>query len=264
MGLTAPINAAAGDAHRPGKHTLEGEARVVFTLLGLVSDIVLDLDMPVTRARDLFTLSLYKQAETRYRTSTRVSLAFDTALRTVKKIKKRYREGAVEQGDGPHFNLRRKVYFMLLQNEMDLDEIARELPINYEVNYARLSVETLMEQGLVEEIDRGRGHVTYRALIPEGYVNFFREDHEAMLQGFDRFLSAMRKVVRARLLRGNSSTAIARGFVVRVRSEDMEDFADDVRAAAVRLLMEYEARAEGASDDQLEDVELLVGLAPSE
>ena len=179
---------------RPGPHTLTGEARVVFTLLGMVSDIVLDLHMTVSRARDLFTLALYERAERRYRTSTRVSLAFDTALRTVKKIKKRYKENGVEESDGPLYNLRRKVYFMLLDREMDLDEIARELPINYEVNYARLSVETLQEQGLVEEINRGRGEVTYRAIIPDGYVNFFREDHEAVLAGFDRFLSATRKV----------------------------------------------------------------------
>ena len=251
-------------ALRPGPHTLAGEARVVFTLLGLVSDIVLDLDMPVTRARDLFTLALYRRAESRYRTSTRVSLAFDTALRTVKKIKKRFRDGGVEDGEGPHFNLRRKVYFLLLDQEMDLDEIARELPINYEVNYARLSVETLLEQGLAEEVDRGRGHVTYRAVVPTGYVNFFREDHESALQGFERFLGALRKVVRERLLRGNSSSALARGFVARVREDDMEDFADDLRAAVVRLLMEYESRAEGTPDDQLRDMELLVGLAPSE
>ncbi len=88
MPQLAPLNDRP-PALRPGPHTLVGEARVIFTLLGLVSDVVLDLDMPVSRARDLFTLSLYKRAESRYRTSTRVSLAFDTALRTVKKIKKR-------------------------------------------------------------------------------------------------------------------------------------------------------------------------------
>ena len=107
------------EALRPGPHTLAGEAKVVFTLLGMVSDIVLDLDMPVSRARELFTLALYNRAEARYRTSTRVSLAFDTALRTVKKIKKRYREGGVEECNGPLFNLRRKVYFMLLNKEME-------------------------------------------------------------------------------------------------------------------------------------------------
>ena len=252
------------EALRPGPHTLAGEARVVFTLLGFVSDIVLDLDMPVNRARDLFTLALYRRAESRYRTSTRVSLAFDTALRTVKKIKKRFRDDGVEDGEGPHFNLRRKVYFLLLDRELDVDEIARELPINFEVNYARLSLETLLEQGLVEEIDRGRGHVTYRAIVPTGYVNFFREDHESAVQGFERFLGALRKVVRERLLRGNSKTALARGFVARVRAEDMEEFADDLRASVVRLLMEYESRAEGSADADLRDMELLLGLAPAE
>ncbi|MCP4873680.1 MAG: hypothetical protein GY898_33760 [Proteobacteria bacterium] len=262
MPQLAPLNDHP-PALRPGPHTLVGEARVIFTLLGLVSDVVLDLDMPVSRARDLFTLSLYKRAEARYRTSTRVSLAFDTALRTVKKIKKRYREGAVDEGEGPHFNLRRKVYFMLLDREMDLDEIARELPINYEVNYARLSVETLIDGGLVEEIDRGRGRITYKGIVPEGYVNFFREDHEAVLEGFERFLSAMRKVVRERLLRGNGDTAMARGFVARLRPEDREDFNDDIRAAIVRTLMEYEMRADGLADDDIAEMEILVGVAPS-
>ncbi len=262
MGQLAPLKDRP-PALRPGPHTLGGEAKVVFTLLGMVSDIVLDLDMPVSRARDLFTLSLYKRAENRYKTSTRVSLAFDTALRTVKKIKKRFREGGVEEGDGPHFNLRRKVYFMLLDREMDLDQIARELPINYEVNYARLSVETLMDQGLVEEIDRGRGRISYRAVIPEGYVNFFREDHEAVLEGFERFMAAMRKVVRERLLRGNGETAMARGFVARVRPEDREDLNDDLRAAVVRTLMEYEMRADGLDDDEISEMEVLVGVAPA-
>ena len=251
------------DSERPGRHTLTGEAKVVFNLLGMVSDIVLDLDMPISRARDIFTLALYERAEKRYRTSTRVSLAFDTALRTVKKIKKRYKDGAVEQGDGPLFNLRRKVYFMLLEREMNLEEIARELPINYEVNYARLSVETLIVQGLVEEIDHGRGRITYSALIPEGYVNFFREDHEAVLLGFERFLSAVRKVVRHRLLRGNSETAMARGFIARVRAEDCTELNEDLRIAVVRTLMEYEQRADGLDDDEITPMEVLVGLAPS-
>ena len=251
------------DSERPGPHTLSGEARVVFTLLGMVSDVVLDLDMTVSRARELFTLALYERAEARYRTSTRVSLAFDTALRTVKKIKKRFKEGGVDQCDGPLFNLRRKVYFMLLDREMDLDEIARNLPINYEVNYARLSVDTLMDQGLVEELDRGRGRVTYQAVIPEGYVNFFREDHEAVLEGFNRFLSAMHKVVRERLLRGNSDTALARGFVARVRAEDQAELVDDIRAAIVRTLMDYEMRADGLTEEEVADMEVLVGLAPS-
>tara|TARA_Y100001968_G_C19242714_1_gene660285 strand:+ start:153 stop:842 length:690 start_codon:yes stop_codon:yes gene_type:complete len=229
----------------------------------MVSDTVLDLDMPIGRARELFTLALYDRAERRYRTSTRVSLAFDTALRTVKKIKKRFKEGAVDQCDGPGFNLRRKVYFMLLEKEMNLDEIARELPINYEVNYARLSVETLMAQGLVQENDYGRGRITYSGVIPEGYVNFFREDHEAVLLGFERFLSAVRKVVRHRLLRGDSDNALARGFVARVRAEDCTELNEDLRIAIVRTLMEYEQRADGLPDEAIRPMEVLVGLAPS-
>jgi hypothetical protein len=145
---------------------------------------------------------------------------------------------------------------------MDVDEIAREMPVNYEVNYARLSLETLMEQGLVEELDHGRGQITYRAVIPEGYVNFFREDHEAVLEGFERFLIALRKVVDQRLLKGNSRTALARGFVARVRPEDAEELVDDLRAAMVRTLMEYERRAGGLEDHEAQEMEILVGVAP--
>jgi predicted transcriptional regulator len=262
MGQVVPLSTLP-ESHRPGPHTVVGESKVVFALLGMVADVVLDVDMTVSRARDLFTLALYERAEKRYKTSTRVSLAFDTALRTVKKIKKKYRENGVEEGEGPLYNLRRKVYFMLLKQEMDLDEIARELPINYEVNYARLSVDTLTDQGLVEEIDRGRGHITYRAVIPEGYVNFFSEDHDAVIAGFERFLAATRKVVVERLLKANGSTALARGFVARVRPDDQEDLADDLRAAMVRTLMEYERRAEGLEDEEVAEMEVLIGLSPS-
>ena len=252
------------ESQRPGPHTLNGEARVVFTLLGMVSDVVLDLDMTVSRARELFTLALYEKAEERYRTSTRVSLAFDTALRTVKKIKKRFKEGGVDQCDGPLFNLRRKVYFMLLDREMDLDEIARNLPINYEVNYARLSVETLMERGLVVEVDRGRGHIAYRGVHPSGaLLQMAPSDSEHVLDGFERFLSSLRKLCNERLLKGNTDTALARRFIVRVRPEDAQELKDELRAVMVEKLMEIEQRGEHLEEDALVDFEILIGLTPS-
>ena len=113
---------------------------------------------------------------------------------------------------------------------------------------------------MCEEVDRGRGRVSYRAVIPEDYVNFFREDHQAAIEGFDRFLSATRKVVRERLLRGNKETALARGFIARVRPEDQTELIDDLRAAIVRTLMEYEVRAEGL--DESAEMEILIGAAP--
>ena len=121
-----------------------GEGDVVLWASGSSArqtELTRDRDVPVARAKELFVLSLYDRAETRFRTSTRISLAFDTALRTVKKIKKRYKENAVEDVAGQDYNLRKKVYLMIMDKEMELDEIARELPINYEVNYARLAIE---------------------------------------------------------------------------------------------------------------------------
>jgi hypothetical protein len=51
--------------------------------------------------------------------------------------------------------------------------------------------------------------------------------------------------------------------VARLRPEDREDFNDDIRAAIVRTLMEYEMRADGLADDDVTEMEILVGVAPS-
>ena len=131
----------------------EREARVVFALFGMVSELILDLDMTAARARELFTLSLFERAQQRYGSNTRVSLAFDSALRTVKKIKARLRKNGLEADAGHAYNLRRKVYLLLWEKERTLNELAAELPINFEVNYARLAVETLRAEGMVEAVE---------------------------------------------------------------------------------------------------------------
>ena len=250
--------------YQPDADTAAKEARVVFTLLGMVSDLVLDLDMTVGRAKELFVLSMYDRAETRFRTSTRISLAFDTALRTVKKIKKRYRENAVEDTAGQDYNLRKKVYLMIMDKEMELDAIARELPINYEVNYARLAIETLMEQGLCEEQVLGRGKVIYRGLNKPGHMYLEEDDEfENLVEGFELFLSGLRKASRQILIRGDRDTSLARRFVVRCRPEDMEDLKEEVRLAVIRTLMEIEQRTEELSEDDIAEMEVLLGVTPA-
>ncbi len=250
--------------YRPDADTAAREARVVFTLLGMVSDMVLDLDITVGRAKELFVLSLYDRAETRFRTSTRISLAFDTALRTVKKIKKRYRENAVEDTEGQDYNLRKKVYLMIMDREMELDEIARELPINYEVNYARLAIETLMEQGLCEEKVLGRGKVVYRGIHHPGHMYLEVDDEfDNLVEGFDLFLSGLRKACRQILIRGDRETSLARRFVVRCRPEDMEDLKEEVRIAVIRKLMEIEQRTEELSEEDIAEMEVLLGVTPA-
>lgn len=246
---------------QPDTDLASHESRVVFTLLGMVADLVLDLDMTVTRARDLFTLALYEKAEQRFRTSTRISLAFDTALRTVKKIKRKWRDGGMDEADGPLYNMRRKVYLMLLCEDMDLERISRELPINYEVNYARLAVETLMEQGLVEERVE-HGQVVYHGVLTRDHIDLTRnQDREAAFEGFDRFLAALRKLARERLLKGNTSS-LARGYIVRCRPEDAAELRDDLRGAVVQVLMNFERRADDLRDDQVQEMEVLLGLTP--
>lgn len=248
--------------YQPDPDVANHESRVISVLLSMVADLVLDLDITVTRARDLFTLALYERAEHRFRTSTRISLAFDTALRTVKKIKRKWREGLVDEADGPLYNMRRKVYLMLLGEPMELETISRELPINYEVNYARLAVETLMEQGLVEErVEHGR--VLYRAVLPKGHVDLTRnQDRDAAIEGFDRFLTGLRKLARERLIKGNTGS-LARGFVVRCRPEDAAELRDELRAAVVQVLMGFERRADDLLDDQVQEMEVLLGLTPA-
>ncbi len=247
--------------YQPSRDVAHHETKVLFTLMSMVADLVLDLDVTVTRARDLFVLALYDRAEQRFHTSTRISLAFDTALRTVKKIKRKWREGGMDEGDGPLYNMRRKVYLMLSDREMEIDDISRELPINYEVNYARLAIETLMEQGLVaEKVESGM--VTYKAILPTGHLNLARNlDREASFEGFDRFLSILRKLSRERLVKGNPQ-AMARGYLVRCRPEDVAELKDELRAAMVKTLMTFERRADDLRDDQIREMEVLLGLTP--
>ncbi len=250
--------------YQPDADEAAQEAKIVFALLGMAADLVLDLDMTVARAKELFTLAMYERAESRFKTSTRISLAFDTALRTVKKIKKKYRENAVEEAAGQDYNLRKKVYLMIMDREMELDEIARELPINYEVNYARLAIETLMEMGLCEEKIIGRGKVVYRGVNRPVHL-YLEEDDEFdnLVEGFSLFLSGLRKAAKKILVEGNRETSMARRFVVRCRPEDLPDLKEEVRLAVIRKLMEIEQRTEELDEDDITELEVLLGVTPA-
>lgn len=250
--------------YQPDADEAAQEAKIVFALLGMAADLVLDLDMTVARAKELFTLAMYERAESRFKTSTRISLAFDTALRTVKKIKKKYRENAVEEAAGQDYNLRKKVYLMIMDREMELDEIARELPINYEVNYARLAIETLMEMGLCEEKIIGRGKVVYRGVNRPVHL-YLEEDDEFdnLVEGFSLFLSGLRKAAKKILVEGNRETSMARRFVVRCRPEDLPDLKEEVRLAVIRKLMEIEQRTEELDEDDIAEMEVLLGVTPA-
>ncbi len=250
--------------YKPDEEEAAQEAKIVFNVLKMAADLVLDLDLTVARAKELFVLALYDRAEARFRTSTRISLAFDTALRTVKKIKKRYKENAVEEVAGQDYNLRKKVYLMIMDRPMELDEIARELPINYEVNYARLAIETLMEMGLCEEKQVGRGKVVYRGLNKPVHMYLGEDDEfENLIEGFGLFLSGLRKAAKQILVQGDRDTSLARRFVVRVRPEDMAEIKEEVRIALIRKLMELEQKTEDLDEDEIEEMEVLLGVTPA-
>ncbi len=250
--------------YQPDQEEAAQEAKIVFNVLKMAADLVLDLDLTVARAKELFVLALYDRAEARFRTSTRISLAFDTALRTVKKIKKRYKENAVEEVAGQDYNLRKKVYLMIMDRPMELDEIARELPINYEVNYARLAIETLMEMGLCEEKLVGRGKVVYRGLNKPVHMYLGEDDEfENLIEGFGLFLSGLRKASKQILVHNDRDTSLARRFVVRVRPEDMADLKEEVRIALIRKMMELEQRTEDLDEDEIEEMEVLLGVTPA-
>jgi hypothetical protein len=250
--------------YKPDEEEAAQEAKIVFNVLKMAADLVLDLDLTVARAKELFVLALYDRAEARFRTSTRISLAFDTALRTVKKIKKRYKENAVEEVAGQDYNLRKKVYLMIMDRPMELDEIARELPINYEVNYARLAIETLMEMGLCEEKLVGRGKVVYRGLNKPVHMYLSEDDEfENLIEGFGLFLSGLRKAAKQILVQGDRETSLARRFVVRVRPEDMAEIKEEVRLALIRKLMELEQKTEDLDEDEIQEMEVLLGVTPA-
>jgi len=250
--------------YQPDADEAAQEAKIVFSLLGMAADLVLDLDMTVARAKELFTLAMYERAESRFKTSTRISLAFDTALRTVKKIKKKYRENAVEDVAGQDYNLRKKVYLMIMDRPMELDEIARELPINYEVNYARLAIETLMEMGLCEEKVIGRGKVVYKGINRPVHLYLGEDDEfENLVEGFSLFLSGLRKACHRILVQGDREQAMARRFVVRCSPDDMQELKEEVRIAVIRKLMEIEQRTEALDEDEIAEMEVLLGVTPA-
>ena len=59
------------------------------------------------------------------------------------------------------------------------------------------------------------------------------------------------------------STALARRFVVRVRPDDMADLKEEVRIAVIRKLMELEQRTEDLDEDDIEEMEVLLGVTPA-
>ena len=239
----------------------ERESRVIFALFGMVAELILDLDITAARARELFTLALFERAQERYGSNTRVSLAFDSALRTVKKIKSRLRKQGLEAGSGNAYNLRRKVYLLLMERERNLSELAAELPINFEVNYARLAVDTLRSQGLVKAVDGRPGY--YQAVLPDGHLALGDgEDEAETLDGFRRYLSGIAGLAKSRLLGGSRDESMARYFVARVRRDQLEDISDRLRAAVIKVLMEAEVEAQSHSDGGLVDLDVMLGALP--
>jgi hypothetical protein len=219
--------------------------------------------MTAAHARELFKLALFERAQQRYGSNTRVSLAFDQALRTVKKIKAQLKRKGLEAEGNAAYNLRRKVYLLLLERERTLSELAGELPINFEVNYARLAVDTLTEQGLVQACDNRPGY--YRAVRPSGHLLLETgHDEREVLDGFKRYLTGVARLTRKRLLDPDPDESIARYFVARVGRSQLQDVNERLREAVIAVLMEAEADAERAKPADVVDMDVMLGSVPSE
>ena len=52
-------------------------------------------------------------------------------------------------------------------------------------------------------------------------------------------------------------------FVVRVRPEDMEELKEEVRITLIRKLMELEQRTEDLDEDDIREMEVLLGVTPA-
>ena len=81
-------------------------------------------------------------------------------------------------------------------------------------------------------------------------------------QGVQRVaLAPVDEAVRKPLVAFEGS--LARRFVVRCRPEDMEDLNEAVRIAVIRKLMEIEQRTEDLSEEDIAEMEVLLGVTPS-
>ena len=56
---------------------------------------------------------------------------------------------------------------------------------------------------------------------------------------------------------------MARRFVVRCRPEEMQELKEEVRLVMIRKLMEIEQRTEDLSDEDVEEMEVLLGVTPA-
>jgi len=126
----------------------ERAIHILRCVMGIVSEIALDLDITWSQARELFAGTLFERAERRYSTAPRIASALDTSLRTVKQYRHRRREDEAKPAP-PTFNMRRRVLHYLDERPRTLEEIEEQLPVGSDVNYARSAVQSLVEDGLV-------------------------------------------------------------------------------------------------------------------
>ncbi|MDP7114147.1 MAG: hypothetical protein QGH45_19405, partial [Myxococcota bacterium] len=89
------------------------------------------------------------------------------------------------------------------------------------------------------------------------------DEFENLIEGFGLFLSGLRKAAKQILVQGDRDTSLARRFVVRVRPEDMAEIKEEVRIALIRKLMELEQKTEELDEDEIQEMEVLLGVTPA-
>lgn len=140
VGVEGPVD----DADRRAAMVLEA-------VVGIATEVALDLEVTWDYAREVFARSLFERAERRYGSAPQVAAGVETSVRAVRLHRKKRREES--EHPTPRVNIRRRVLHALDEGPADLRTLEQRVPMGTDVNFARSAVRSLVGEGLVIEED---------------------------------------------------------------------------------------------------------------
>lgn len=247
------MSGSAGDQPLPP----DADQRAIHILrcvMGIVSEIALDLDVTWSQARELFAATLFERAEGRYATAPRIASALDTSLRTVKQYRHRRREDEAAPPP-PTFNMRRRVLHLLDQGPRTLAEIEEQLPVGSDVNYARSAVQSLLEDGLVVT-DEASGQLRQP---DESFVPWYLRSELHPGEQLELFCDNFAALLGSRITpKGEQATipAMVGTMILNMPEELVKEYIDELGG----LIADFDTRwNERLKDRQQEDGNVLAG-----
>jgi hypothetical protein len=198
--------------------------RVLFTSFYPAVKLGLDLNYPLDTIKDMMTLALWKEAKAKHSTINLISLIFGKSTRTLKSLSARYNRGRFfEQSET---NLCRQIEDLLHQRPMTAEELSDRLPHYNEFDGTMLAIKMLLRSGrITEEVYEGK-----LCYIPiDRHHNLYSQDWETRIDALSEHLEAISETLRLRFLEENpSKLSAARTFTFKARSEDIEEFREDI------------------------------------